>query len=83
MKQKKRSLEGKRVHVGRHMGGLRGRVCPRGGVSQVYGASVLGFLWPTIFICLVLSPYFKHLRILPCMRANLSAKMYSYEEAYG
>ena len=44
-------------------------VCPRGGVSHFYGASVLGFLLLTIFICLVLNPYFIHLRILPCIHA--------------
>ena len=56
---------------------------PRGSLNHFYGAFLLGFLWPIILICLVQSPYSVYLRILPCVRAHLLAKMDSSEEAYG
>ena len=57
--------------------------CPRGSLNHLYGAFLPGFLWPIILLCLVLSLYLVYLRVLPCMRAYLLAKMDSSEEAYG
>ena len=56
---------------------------PRGGLNHLHGAFLLGFLWPVILPCLVLSPYLVYLRILPCVHMYLLAKMDSSEEAYG
>ena len=38
---------------------------PPGCLIHFCGAFLLGFLWPVILICLVLSPYLVYLRILP------------------
>ena len=56
---------------------------PCGSLNHLHGAFLPGFLWPIILICLVLSPYLVHLRILPCVLAQLLAKVDSSEEAYG
>ena len=77
-------LGGKVVRVDRHPGGLRERESyPRGSLNHLYGALLLGFLWPIVLLCLVLSPYLVHLRLLPCVRLHLLATMNSSEEAYG
>ena len=55
---------------------------PCGRIDHLYGAFLLGFLWPIILICLVLSLYLVYRRILPCVHERLSAKMDSTEEAY-
>ena len=83
MKQVKCLLGGKRVRVDRHTGGLRGESRPRGSLNHFYGTFLPGFLWPIILLCLVLSPYLVHLRVLPCVRAHLLAKVDSSEEACG
>ena len=57
--------------------------CPRGGLNPFYGAFILGFLWPVILLCLILSPYLVYLRVLPCVHMYLLAKMDSSDEAYG
>ena len=51
--------------------------------SHFYGAFLLGFFWQIILIRQIQSPYLVYLRILPCVRVHLSAKMESTEEAYG
>ena len=56
---------------------------PQGSLNHFYGAFLLGFLWPMILVCLVLSPCLVYLSILPRMRAHLLVKMDSSEEAYG
>ena len=56
---------------------------PRDSLNHLYGVFLLGFLWPIISICLVLSLYLVYLRILPRVCAHLSAKMDSREEVYG
>ena len=56
---------------------------PCGSLYLLYGAFLLGFLWPIILLCLVLSPYLVYFRVLPCVHAHLLAKMDSSEEAYG
>ena len=68
------------VRVGRHTGRLRGQVPgllsqSRGSLSNFYGALLPGFLWPIILTCLVHSSYLVHVRILPCVRTSLLAKM--------
>ena len=55
---------------------------PRGSLYHFYGAFLLGFLRPIILLCLVLSLYLVYLRVLPCVRAHLLAKLDSGEEAY-
>ena len=46
---------------------------PRGSLSHLYGAFLLGFLWPMILICLVQSPYLVISQDPPmCARASLS-----------
>ena len=54
-----------------------------GSLNHVYGAFLLGFLWPVILLCLVLFPYLVYLRGLSCVCVHLLAKMHSSEEAYG
>ena len=54
-----------------------------GSLNHFYGAFLLGFLWSIILLCLVLSPYLIHLRVLPCAHVHLLAMMDSNEEAYG
>ena len=56
---------------------------PRGSLNHFYGASLLGFLWPIILLCLVLSLYLVYLRVLPCVHEHLLAKMDSSKEDYG
>ena len=56
---------------------------PQGDLNHFYGAFLLGFLWPMILVCLVLSLYLVYLSILPRVRSHLSVKMDSSEEAYG
>ena len=50
--------------------------------SLIWGISS-GFLWPVIFLCLVLSPYLVYLRVLPYGCAHLLAKMDFSEEGFG
>ena len=57
--------------------------CPRGGLNPFYGAFILGFLWPVILLCLVLSPYLVCLRVLPYVCTQLSAKKDSSKGACG
>ena len=57
--------------------------CPRGSLNHLYEAFLPGFLWPIILHCLVLSPYLVYLRVLPCVRTHLLAKVDSSKEAYG
>ena len=53
-----------------------------GGLNYFYGALLLGFLWPIILLCLVLSLCLVHLRTLPRVQTHLSAKMDSSQEAF-
>ena len=53
---------------------------PRGSLNHFYGTFFLGFLWPIILLCLVLSLYLVYLRVLLCVHMHLSAKMDSSEE---
>ena len=48
---------------------------PHGSLNYVYGVFLPGFLCPIILICLVHSLYLVYLRILPCVRTRLLAKM--------
>ena len=48
---------------------------PRDTLNHLHGVILLGFLWPVILLCLVLNPYLVYLRILPCVRMHLVAKM--------
>ena len=82
LKHVKCSLEGKRVCVGRHTGRLWD-LCPHSGLNCLHGAFLLGFLWPIILICLVLSLYLAYLRVLLWVHVYLLAKMDSSEESYG
>ena len=56
---------------------------PRGSLNHLYGAFLLGFLWPIILLCQILSSYLVYLRVLPCVRAHLLAKVDSSKEVYG
>ena len=58
------------VCVERHTGRFRKRVAEsHGSLNYFYEVFLLGFLWPIILVCLVLSPYLVYLRILPvCAR---------------
>ena len=58
----------------RHTGGLR-KLLPCGSLNHLHGAFLLGFLWPIILLYLGLSPHSVYLRILPCVHADLSAKI--------
>ena len=54
------------VRVERHTGRFRKRVAEsHGSLNYFYEEFLLGFLWPIILVCLVLSPYLIYLRILP------------------
>ena len=55
---------------------------PQGSLKHLHGAFLPGFLWPIILLCLVLSPYLVYLRVLPCVRMHLLAKMGSSKEEY-
>ena len=52
-------------------------------LNYLYGAFLLGFLWPLSLICLVQSPYLVYLRIPPCVHMHLLAKKDSTEEVCG
>ena len=54
-----------------------------GSLNHLYGAFLPDFLWPTILICPVQSPYLVSLRILPRVYMHFLGKMDSTEEAYG
>ena len=54
-----------------------------GSLNYFYGTFHLVFLWLIILICLVHSSYLMYLRILPCVRTQLLAKMDSTTKAYG
>ena len=56
---------------------------PRDSLNHLYGAFLPGFLWLIILLCLVLSPYLVYLRVLPCVRVHLLARMDSSEEPCG
>ena len=45
-----------------------------GSLNYFYGAFLLGFLWPVILLCLVLSLYMVYLGVLPCVHAYLLGK---------
>ena len=66
------------VCVGRHTGRFRKRVAEsHGSLNYFYEVFLLGFLWPIILVCLVLSSCLVYLRILLCvhMLHSLVAKM--------
>ena len=67
------------VHVDRYTGGLRESHLS---LNQFYGAFLPGFLWPIIFLCLVLSLHLVYIRILPYVHTQLLAKMDSSKEVY-
>ena len=72
MKQVKCLLGGKGVLVDRHMGRLR-ESRALSSLNHLYGVFLLGFLWPVILLCLVLSPLFGLSQgPLMCTRASLS-----------
>ena len=56
---------------------------PSWSLNHFHGAFLPPFLWPVILLRLALSPYWVDLRNLPRVRAHLSAKVDSSEEAYG
>ena len=59
------------------MSRFRGRVPElhsRGNLNHLYGA-FLPVPWSIILICLVHSPYLVYLRIFPCVRTHLLARM--------
>ena len=64
------------------MGGLR-ESCFHGSLNYLYGAFLLGFLWPVILLCLLLSLYLVYSNTLPCVCELLLAKVDSSKEAYG
>ena len=55
---------------------------PHSGLNYFYGAFLLGFIWPIILICLVHSPDWMYLRILPCVHVHLLAKMHYTTKAW-
>ena len=63
--------------------GSERELSPRDSLNHLYEAFLPGFLWPILLLCLVLSPNLVYLRVLPCVRVHLLAKMDSTEEAYG
>ena len=63
------------IQVDRHMGKLKKQV-PE---SPPHGH----FFWPIILICLVHSSYSVYLKIVPCVRTHLSAKMEPTTKANG
>ena len=58
-------------------------LCPCGSLNHLHGAFLPGFLWPIILLCLVLSLFLIYLRVLPCVRVYVLAKMDFSEEAHG
>ena len=75
MKQVRCLLGGKKkVHVNRHTwAGSERQLCLRGSLNHLYGAFLLGFLWPVILLCLALSPYLVITQGPPlCVSASLS-----------
>ena len=44
------------------------------GLNHLCGAFLLGFLWPVILLCLVLSLYLVYLGVLLCVHAYLLGK---------
>ena len=82
MKQLKCLLGGKRVRVNRLTQVSSEREsCPHGTLNLLHAAFLLGFLWPIILLCLVLS--LVYLKVLPCVHKHLLGKMESSEEAHG
>ena len=53
------------------------------GLNYFNGAFLLGFLWPILLICLVPSPCFDYLRILPYVHTHLLTKMDFTQKAPG
>ena len=74
-------LERKRVRVDRHPDRLRDS-CPCVRLNRLHGASRLGFLWPAVLLCLVLSLHLVYFKDLACVFVYLLAKTDSSEEAY-
>ena len=56
---------------------------PPGSLNYFFGVFLPGFLQLIIFICLVHSPYFVYLRILPYVCTHLSVKLDSTTKASG
>ena len=58
---------------------------PRGSLNHLFKlpAFLPGFLWPVILLCLVPSLYLVYLRVLPCVRVHLLAKMDSSKDLEG
>ena len=66
------------MHVDIHKGGFREEQSrPNGSLNYIYGAFLLGFLWPIILTFLIHSLYSMYLRILPRVLMPLLAKMNS------
>ena len=66
------------VCVDRHTGRFKERVPeshPCSSLDYFYGVFLPGFVWSSILICLVHSPYLVYLRILPGVCVHLLAKM--------
>ena len=66
----------------RHTGKLRESRL-RGGLTLLYGVSLLDVLWSVILLSLVLRPYVVYPKVLPCTHVHLSARMDSSKEARG
>ena len=62
------------VSVSRHTGRPR-ELRPRGSLNHFYGAFFPDFLWAVILLCLIQNPYLVYLRVLPCVRVHLLARM--------
>ena len=50
---------------------LRERVLAHGSLNHFHGSFLQGFPWPIIFLCLVLSPCWVYLRVIPAVRMHL------------
>ena len=56
---------------------------PCGNLNSFYGTFLLGFLWPSVLICLVHSSYLVYLRILLCVRMHLLVKIGPIAKTWG
>ena len=56
---------------------------PCGNLNSFYGTFLLGFLWPSVLICLVHSSCLVYLRILPCVRMHLLARQFLLQRPVG
>ena len=52
-------------------------------LSHLYGLFLVGFLWPVVLLCQVLSSCLVHVRVLPHVPTHLLAKKDSSKEACG